>query len=209
VSQSKEQNKNEKNLRSDDEELVYHVLREITKAEIYAYEMFKRNMAIKRGRIGAAPIGAILTPNESVFGKVFNDTKGRRKKRDCIAELGKGFEHLYCIPETPDGKQLMRMIMLTDMEEYEREFYAAAVESGYYKPTDHFSDHARVLPLTYQENDFLCMGTDIDIIRMNRVKKILNANPDIHAGFICFDWQVKYYRRAMPNAIIMTVENVD
>lgn len=140
---------------------------------------------------------AVIVANVKVFDSIYNDSLGRRKREKEI--LGNGYSNFYVIPLDASGKSCLMDLMNYGAEEYEQLLISEAVNSSCFVRNNEVS--ASLFPLASVDDKKLVMlGTLIDIIKLQRLQSMLKAFPELRFSILCFEWEVPYYQKVIPDA---------
>lgn len=141
--------------------------------------------------------GILLVENARDFANLYEDKKGKRKKEDFADK----FTSFIIIPISYIGVMNLREYMMNDREEYEQHIINSAIQSGIYQSNR--EGFYSLFPLTKDDIPIM-LGVFIDTARLNRIKKIM-SRAEFEYGILCYPWQVDYYHRVMPEALIITM----
>lgn len=170
-----------------------------SKPEISALHAYSVRYAKKHTLMGGENHGIMLVENAKSFYDLFTDKK-KKRKREVFAER---FDSFVVFPISNAGLENLTDYMDCDTATYEHELVAAAKQSGVYR--DNASGHTRLFPLVNEDNTPMAIGTFIDAVKINLIRRIY-AKTAITYGIICYDWQMDYYNRVAPEAVLMTIE---
>ena len=155
----------------------------------------------KRRNIGKCGILVVESPND--FGRIY---KYKFAKREEQIEFGKPLDHLYLIPNSKQGAGQLKWIMSSDDESENEALASRAIESGNFDKNDIRSKME--FQLRNLNNAEVALGFQLDIKRMNVIKKVAESHEDDEFFILCFDWQMPFYKEIMPeNVKYYTLKN--
>lgn len=169
------------------------------KSELPVYHAYANKFSHYHNIKATENHGVMLVENARLFADLYLD--GKKKRRG--EEFAEGFSSFVIIPVNRTGTEQLNAYMFTDMEQYETELVELALNSGVYKKNE--TGHTELFPLMDNKGTPMCIGTIIDAVRINRIRKLREVTM-FEYGIICYEWQIDYYSRVLPEAKFMTIE---
>ncbi len=166
-------------------------------AELNAYRLWGRTQSItpsaQRNASGAT--AALIVGNAREFAYHYIGEKRKREKREVF---GRSFDHLYIIPNDPEGAKYLAWLMENDDAQTASDMGDIAVENGYYRErgSGMISDlHRR------DDNIEVICGLALDTKLIDRIAYAIQRIPAKCFEIMCLDWQADYYKRVLPTNV--------
>ena len=141
---------------------------------------------------------AILTvPSAKVFSDIFY---GKSKK-----VVGEGFTEFIVVPISNDGTNYLReFINNNGFIDIEKRLIETAISSEAFYPNKK-TVNPKVFPLLDSEGIPMMIGIRFDLVKLEKVRRLMERYSDQEYGVICFEWQVDYYKKFSDTIKIVSV----
>lgn len=143
--------------------------------------------------------GILLVKNHVQFTQLYKDVAEKRRRTE---QLGRGYKNFFAAPLTWEGAELIRFLMHTDLEEYDRMIAEYMSPKGYsqnteYKPETYF--------LISPDQHLTINGTYLEIRRMQRAEEVYSSGLGYIPEILCFEWQVPFYKKTLPFSQLIVI----
>ena len=170
----------------------------LMKPEIRAYSFWCRTKALanpeQRDRNGSTAV--LLVDNPRDFA---NHLKSVLKDESHRTRFGGSFGHCYIVPKNEIGAAFLRWIMLLDERSMNEQMKNDLISSAMYEQSDRGSE---LFPLTSAAGNPTCLGFMMDGKIIERIYRVAEDNPEIVLEICCYDWQIDYYARVLPENVL-------
>jgi len=170
----------------------------LVNAELNAYRMWGRTNSITdvRQQSRNLTMAAVIVNNARDFAYHFLGEKRRREKGEVF---GGSFAHVYVIPNDHIGIRFLNWLMLIDDAEVQKEMEDAAIRSGDFE--ENIMGSAAQFTLRSQEGIETAVVLTLDAKQLIPIRYYAQENRESEFKLICFDWQVDYLKRVLPDNI--------
>ena len=169
-----------------------------TKPEFKAHHVYSAKYSAYKNLPGGENHGIMFVQNARSFANLYLDVAHKRKE-DMFADQ---FNSFVIFPVDSYGVINALEYIEIDLADYERQFAEAAIQSGIYKANT--SGHTTLFPLKNLNGIPMTIGVFIEGVKLNRLRTIYEKTAAAY-GVICYQWQIDFYQRVIPEAIFMTI----
>ena len=169
-----------------------------TKPEFKAHHVYSAKYSAHKNLPGGENHGIMFVQNARSFANLYLDVAHKRKE-DMFADQ---FNSFVVFPVDSYGVINALEYMEIDLADYERQFAEAAIQSGIYEANT--SGYTSLFPLKTINGVPMTIGVFIEGVKLNRLRTIFEKTGAAY-GVICYQWQIDYYQRVIPEAIFMTI----
>ncbi len=149
---------------------------------------------------------AIIVDNAKDFGNLYqNKYMGKSGTQVDEGSIGGLFTHCYILPNNWDGINQFRWLLLSNREQTIDSIRKMFLQTGDFTPNKTAS--CRSLCLRDAYNQETALGFELDVQMVKSVNRIALWNPDEAINIFCFDWQVDFYQRVVPENVNIISSN--
>ena len=170
----------------------------LVNAELNAYRMWGRTYSITdvRRQNKNLTMAAVIVNNARDFAYHFLSAKRKREKGEVF---GGAFAHVYVIPNDPTGIRFLNWLMLVEDDAIQRDMIDMAIRSGEFSENKMRS--AIPFVLRSRSGTETAVLLTMDAKQMISVRYYAEEKRETEFWVICFDWQVDYLKRVLPQNV--------
>jgi len=187
--------------------LLYHDERDglkwdnkVEKSDIQNLCQFSRNCTLYKNAVQGNLRCGIIVANQISFQNIIIDRYGKRRKQ---TELGKGFNYVYLIPQSPNGASLLSWIS-TNTQDAKRAYIDQALSTQHSISENH--DGRRGAFRLLSNGRYLLDGFEMDYKIIAAANEIKKQSPELTFSVVCFRWQTEYYKKLWPDTDLLYVD---
>ena len=142
----------------------------------------------------------IIVSNPISFRNVITDRYHKRREK---TELGRMFNSVYLIPQSPNGASLLSWIAMN--EPNAKRAYVDSVISQHHSIAVNKDNRRDAFRLTCNGH-YLMDGFEMDFKVISAAIRIKESVPQLEYSVICFRWQEEYYQKLWPGIEMIWID---
>lgn len=187
--------------------LLYHDERDgfkwdnkVEETDINTLCQFSRNCTEYKNAVQGNLRCGIIVANPISFLNIIADRYNKRRKQTV---LGKQFNSVYLIPQSPNGARLLSWIA-TNTQDAKRAYVGLALSNRCTISENQDGRRSTFRLLT--NGRYLLDGFEMDYKIIAAAYELKKQSPGLPFSVVCFRWQTEYYRKLWPNIDLLYVD---
>lgn len=142
---------------------------------------------------------AIIVENPMEFESMIKSKYSSRRSESIDESFADIYDHVYVVPNDTDGCEHLEWLMLTNTENETSKLCESAKASGKFISND--IKTKKQFALRDTAGNEVAVGIALDIRDMVSISRAATSEPDRKFFVICYDWQKKYFEKALPSNV--------